>query len=98
MADALTMALVKRAELTARVGEQRRDLERSIAGLAVPIAVIDRALDASRFMRAHPVAVGGTVAMLAALRTRSVLRLLTRAFGAWRLLRKLQSVLARFGA
>jgi hypothetical protein len=98
MADALNRTLLRRAELCARIAEQRRDVERSIAGLAGPIAVIDRAMDLGRFMRAHPVAVGGAVAVLVALRTRSIVRVVTRGFGAWRLLRKVQAMLVRFGA
>lgn len=97
MAVSLTNVLVRRAQLAARIEHQRNEVRRAITGLAGPIAVIDRALVAGRYLRSHPIAVGGIVALLVALRTRSLLRVIIRGAAAWRLIRRARTLLARFG-
>ena len=85
MHGSLTRVLVERERLCARVAAQRTDVGRHIGGLGVPIGMIDRSCAAARFVRAHPsVIVAGFGAALA-LRARSVLGLVARAAGLWRL-------------
>ena len=81
----LSRVLVERERLRARIEGQRAELGRHVDGLAVPFALIDRIGEAARFVRAHPgVIVAGFGAALA-LRARSVLGLLARVAGLWRL-------------
>jgi hypothetical protein len=88
----LTKVLVERERLLARAERERADLAVACRGLSAPAAVVDRIIDAGRFLRAHPLATGGLAAGIVVLRTRSVLGLATRALGAWRLLRRLRTV------
>lgn len=97
MAGSLSEVLVKRERLLASIAAQREGVRHAVGGLAGPIALIDRVAQAGRFLRAHPFAVGAAVAVLVAMRTRSLVGLLARGFGAWRLLRRIQSLLARHG-
>jgi len=97
MDSALTRILVERERLLARIGEQRRAVGAAVDGLATPIAVLDRALEAARYLRSHPLAVGIAVAAVVALRTRSLFGLAARGFGIWRLVRRVRLLARRLG-
>ena len=90
MEDPLTRVLIERERLRARVDRQRRDVDRYVAGLAGPAAIVDRVLLCGRFVRRHPGALLSVVAMGFALRARSAAGLLARGLGLWRLARRAQ--------
>jgi len=97
MDAALSKVLQERERILARIGRQRSEVVVAVHGLATPIALLDRAAGLARYMRTHPALVGVAVAAVVALRTRSVLGLLTRGIGLWRVSRQLRSLLHRFG-
>lgn len=85
MHDTLTRVLVERERLRARIDGQRGELERRMAGLAGPFAVIDRVRAGLRVLRSHPALVVAGLGAVLALRARSVLRLVARGATLWRL-------------
>lgn len=91
----LTQVLVERERLLARSAQQRAALAQACAGLTGPAAVIDRAVDACRFLRAHPLGLGVLLAVVVVSRGRSVLSLALRGVSLWRLYRRLSRLLAR---
>ena len=97
MSDALTKALLRRERILMRVARQREDIGLAFAGLAGPIALIDRIANAGRLIRAHPAAVAVLVAALVAMRGRTLIGVVTRAFSIWRLARQVRSLVSRFG-
>ena len=77
--------LTRRKErLIARAEAQRLALGAAFRDLQRPIGVVDRALAATRFLRAHPVLVAAIVAALVVFRRRSVMGLAARGLAAWR--------------
>jgi hypothetical protein len=86
----LTRVLIERERLRARIDRQRRDVDRYVAGLAGPAAIIDRVRSCGRFVGRHPAALLGVVAAGFALRARSAAGLLARGLGLWRLARRAQ--------
>jgi hypothetical protein len=92
----------------ARVLERRRErlLRRSallrsqarfeVLGLQRKLSWIDRLQDAWRWLRAHPLAVAGSVGALALWRPRRALGLGLRAWSLWRLTRRLLALRAVF--
>lgn len=91
--QSLTRVLVERERLRARIDTQRHDIDRYVAGLEGPAAVIDRLRQAGRFVRSHPRVMAAAVAGAFVLRTRSMLGLAVRAAGVWRLARRAQTLL-----
>ncbi len=97
MNASLIKILQERERILARVGQQRVGIASSIAALSAPLSLVDRAIGIARYMRAHPAAVGIVVAILVALRTRSVLGMLARGIGIWRVFRQVRLLARRFG-
>ncbi len=97
MDAALTRIRLQREQILARVGAQRAAVATSFAGLATPISLVDHALGAARYLRAHPVALAVLVAAVVALRTRSILGLAARGLGVWRLVRQVRAISQRLG-
>ena len=97
MQSALTRIQLERERILACIVTQRTVVATSFAGLAVPIALVDRTLGAARYLRAHPVVLAALVAAVVVLRTRSVVGLLARGFGLWRIVRQLRTVTRRLG-
>ena len=95
MDAALAKVLLERERLLARIARQRSDVEVAFAGLAGPVAAIDRAVEFGRFLRAHPLVAGGLVALIVVLSRRTLFGALTSGIGAWRLLRHVQVMLRR---
>ena len=83
----------RKERLSARAQAQRVAIAASFRGLEQPIGVADRALEAGRFLRAHPVVVAAAVAALLVLRGRGLAGLAARAFSAWRLWRTVSAVI-----
>jgi hypothetical protein len=90
MEQPLTRVLVERERLRARIDRQRRDVDRYVAGLAGPAAIIDRVRLAGRFVRRHPGILLSAVAVTVALRARSAAGMVASALGLWRLARRAQ--------
>ena len=93
----LTKVLVERERLLARCALERNAIAGAYRNLSAPAAVIDRVVEAGRFLRAHPLAIGGLVAGVVVLRARSVLGLAARSVGIWRMLRRLRTAARMLG-
>src|SRR6185295_12439823 len=77
--------LTRRKErLIARADVQRQALGAAFCDLQRPIGVVDRAVAATRFLRAHPVLLAAIIAGLIVLRHRNVMGLAARGLAAWR--------------
>jgi hypothetical protein len=85
----------KRAELIVRCARQRRTLADELEILQTPAAALYRAMAATRFLRAHPLAVAVVGGVLAVLGRRRLLRWTGRALMVWRGWRTLQTLLRR---
>jgi hypothetical protein len=96
-ASRLTEVLLARGRLLARSEAERLALAGHGAGLAPPLRLVDRALDAGRFLRAHPAVVVVAGAVIALLRGRTLLSLGVRGYGLWRLLQRARIMLRRAG-
>ncbi|MCC6531005.1 MAG: hypothetical protein IT531_00515 [Burkholderiales bacterium] len=97
MTDALTKALVERERLLAQIAAQRSGIASAFAGLSRPAAIVDRVLDAGRFLRAHPAALGALVAAVFALRGRAMFGLAVRGLSLWRVVRRLRTLARLIG-
>ncbi len=97
MSDALTKALLRRERILARIAQQRAGIELAFVGLAGPIALADRIVGAARALRAHPAVVAVLIAAIVVLRGRTLVSVMARGFGIWRLLRQAHALLGRFG-
>ncbi|MGH8666233.1 MAG: YqjK family protein [Burkholderiales bacterium] len=97
MARSLTRVLVERERLRGRIEGQRREVARYGEGLARPAAIIDRVIQAGRFLRAHPLVVAAAGVAVFALRGRTMLGLATRGFAVWRLARRARALLRSAG-
>lgn len=81
----------RKERLIARAEAQRVALAGSIRELRGPIGVADRALEAARFLRAHPLLVGIGLAAVVAFRRRGLLSLASSGLAAWRVWRLLSA-------
>lgn len=95
MSEALTKVLLERERILQRVVRQRESVVVAFSGLTGPIALIDRLVGAGRVLRAHPAAVGLIVAGVLVLRARTVIGLIGRGVGLWRLLTSIRALVAR---
>jgi len=104
MPQSLSRVLLEREGLRGRIAAQRGDVRRYASGLAGPAAVVDGARASVRFLRAHlrflrahPHVVVAGLGMAFVLRARTMLRLVTRALGIWRLARRARLLLRSLG-
>ena len=95
--DDLNEIARRKERLIARCAAQRGIIAAVFHDLRQPIAVVERALSVTRFLRAHPVVVALVVAGLIVFRRRSVLGVLTRGIAIWRTWRAVAPWLARIG-
>lgn len=73
----------RRGELLARIEVQRGQLAKIAESWEGPLALADRVVSILRFLRGHPLLVGGA-AVLVALRRRGVAGLFGRAWQVWK--------------
>lgn len=86
--DAKQIELIRRRErLLLRAEAQRAELAGVVRQWQVPIAVIDRTIEAVQTLKAHPVLLGIPLAALVAWRPRRLGAWAGRAWMAWRLWR-----------
>lgn len=97
MPQSLSRVLLEREGLRGRIAAQRGDVRRYASGLAGPAAVVDGARASVRFLRAHPHIVVAGLGMAFVLRARTMLGLVTRALGIWRLARRARLLLRSLG-
>jgi len=97
MERVLTKVLVERERIRARIARDRTAITGYCQALSGPAVVVDNVLEGVRFLRRHPLAVGGVVAAVAVLRVRSVVGLTVRGIGLWRLFRRLRRLAQTFG-
>ena len=95
--DDLTEIRRRKERLIARCAADREAIAEAFHNLRGPIAVVERALAVTRFLRSHPVLVAAVVAGLVGFRRRSVAGLVTRGLAAWRMWRAIAPWLDRMG-
>lgn len=79
------IALALRKErLMVRVGQQRDKLAELGERLRKPCALADKAMDAGRYVKGHPLAAGAGFALLAVLGRRHVFRVAGYVWSAWK--------------
>jgi len=93
--DELIEIARRKERLIASCAAQRGVIAASFHDLRQPIAVLERALAVTSYLRAHPVVVAVVVAVLIVSRRRSILGLLTRGLAAWRMWRAVAPWLSR---
>ena len=96
MADALTEVLVRRERILRRIAQQRDSIAVAVAGLERPIALIDRIVEVGRVLRAHPAVMAVLLGGVLVLRTRSVIGLISRGIGWWRVFRRVRALVGHF--
>lgn len=88
--------LARRKErLAARAAAQRAEMAAAFRRWQAPIAVADRVLAVTRFLREHPLLLAAAAAAAVLLGRRRLLGLAGRGFAAWRLLRALRGWAAK---
>ncbi|MCC7079784.1 MAG: hypothetical protein IT530_03865 [Burkholderiales bacterium] len=97
MQTSLTRVLVERERLRGRIEGQRHDLARYARSVEKPAALIDRVLQAGRFLYAHPAVTLAAGAAVLVLRGRTLLGWATRGFAFWRLVRRVRTLLRYAG-
>lgn len=85
---------MRRGQLTARIAAQRTVLAQHSQALKTLCATGDQVTHGVRWLREHPLAVGGGVALLAALRPQRGWRWAKRGFLVWRGWQALRKTLA----
>jgi len=85
----------KRERLLAQCDAQREALSGAVDGLQTPLNAADRVLDAARFLRRHPVVLGGVIAAAVVVERRGLWRWVQRGFFVWRTYRTLRQTWAR---
>jgi hypothetical protein len=93
----LTEAARRKQLLIARCAVQRAAIAGAFQDLQGPIAIADRVLAVVQFFRAHPLLLAGAVAVIAALRRRTLVGLFARGLAAWRLWLGIGAWAQRFG-
>jgi hypothetical protein len=91
MSRTLTDVLVERERLLARGAQQRLAIANACRGLAGPAAVLDRIGAGGRYLVRHPGIVAGVVLAAMALRGRSLVGLVARGIGLWRLAQRFRA-------
>jgi hypothetical protein len=87
--DRLIEVARHKERLIARAEVQREAIAAGFRGLEAPASVIDRGLEVVRFLKAHPVVVAAGVAVIVALRRRSIMSIASTGLAAWRVWRTL---------
>ena len=89
--------LLKRERLIARCAAQRDELAALTIQLDGPIRIADRGIAAVHYLRNHPVALGGVVAVLTVVQRRNLWTWARRGFVAWRAYRAFRAATFNFG-
>lgn len=87
----------RRGKLLERIAAQREQIAGFGARLQTPLAFADQGLAAARFLRSHPVLVGGAVALIV-IRRHGVLGLLKRTWQLWKGYRYLAALAGKLQA
>lgn len=96
MKRTLIEVLLEREQLLARNDQQRAVIRSACSGLAGPAAMVDRATECARYLRAHPVALAGVVGAFLLLRGRAALGVAARGLTLWRLGLRVRSLMRLF--
>jgi len=93
------MEVARRKErLIARAARERAQIAAATRRWEQPLGVVDQALAAGRYLRAHPLLLVALVAAVVALQRRNLLRWAGRGFTAWRTWRVLSRLSVRLFA
>ena len=87
----------RRARLVAQADRERETAVRALDDLAPALRLGEHAVQAVRYLHAHPHWIVVAVVATAALRPRGVLRLASRAWVGWRLVRSARKLLRTLG-
>ena len=93
----LIEAAGRKERLIARCAAQRAAIAGAFQELRGPVAIADRAIAVVRFFREHPLLLAGAVAVIAAVRRRTLVGLFARGLAAWRLWREIGAWAQRLG-
>ncbi len=80
----------RRSHLQALAAAQRADIGRHIERMRAPLALVDRGVDAIRFVRRNPLLLAGASTLFIALRQYGSGKWLRRGWLAWQLVRGLR--------
>ncbi|BBP04043.1 hypothetical protein TPL01_15780 [Sulfuriferula plumbiphila] len=80
----------RRRHLQALAASQRAQLGRRIERLRAPLALVDRGVEAIRFVRRNPLLLAGATTLFVALRQYGSGKWLRRGWLAWQLVRRLR--------
>jgi hypothetical protein len=80
----------RRHQLVAQAAAQRTALARDLAPWRSRLALVDQGIAAVRYVRGHPVLMGGIALLLAALRPGRVTKWLRRGWLAWQIGRRMR--------
>lgn len=83
MSQRLAAIEAKRARLLERAARERADVAQTLQSWAQPLSIVDRCVNAVRFVIARPPLVAGAALLFALLRPRRALKWARRAFGLW---------------
>jgi hypothetical protein len=81
----------RRSHLQEVAASQRAQLGQCVERLRAPLALVDRGVDAIRFLRRNPLLLGGASALFIALRRYRISKWLQRGWLAWQLVRRLRN-------
>lgn len=90
MNQKLTRLAERRHRLVAQAAAQRIALAHDVEPLRARLALVDRGVNAFRYIRRHPALLAGAALMLAAWRPRYVVKWLQRGWLAWQVGRRLR--------
>lgn len=88
----------RKERLLADCARRRAELVAELTAWRAPIAVMERSVAATRFIRAHPVAVAAVIAAMAVLGRRHLARWARRGILIWRGWRTIRTLLAMLSA
>ena len=80
----------RRSHLQEVAASQRAQLSQCVERLRAPLGLVDRGMDAVRFVRRNPLVLGGASALFVALRRYRMGKWLQRGWLAWQLVRRLR--------
>ena len=92
--DRLLELVRKRERLLAQCDVQRAALADAVDGLQTPLSIADHVVNVARFLRRHPVALAGVVAVAVVAERRALWRWAPRALFVWRTYRSLRQAWA----
>lgn len=83
----------RKQQLLLKIAGERAVLSQQLQPLERPLAVVDKAVEAVRYLQRHPAPLFAAALLLGILRPKKTFRILQRGFGWWRWYRKARNAL-----